>query len=128
MIEQIASFLRDRPAISVSAIEREAEIPRNSIQNYMNGTRETWAARQTWTIIIVLCKYGFEANGWKFTYNEQIDAFFIERRLDKRPKVIERKENGRSWFEYHVPVTRHMIETELDLIAFFNRRNKRGGG
>lgn len=120
MIEQIANFLRDRPAISISAIEREAELPKNTVHNYVNGARGTWPMRHTWPLTIVLCQYGFEAHGWRFTYDEAIDTFFIERRLDKEAEVIEHEENGRSWFEYLVPVERHMISDPFDLVEFFN--------
>ena len=120
MIEQIANFLRDRPAISVSQIEREADLPRNTIQNYMNGARETWPMRHTWPLTIVLCRYGFKVKGWRFSYDEAIDTFFIERQLDKEAEVIEHEQDGRSWFEYKVSFTRHLISDPMDLIEFFN--------
>ena len=120
MIEKIVQFVKDRPALKVSAIEKEAGLWKNALANMINGAPgRSFPDKLIWPLCETLCRYGLEIDGWRFVYNSEIHSFFIEKPIDKEPEIIEHNgEKGGVWFEYRVSVNRELLSDEFELLDF----------
>jgi hypothetical protein len=54
----IKTYFETHQAVSVSAIEREAKLPRNTLHNYLNGSKPGVPEKHLPKIERVLKKYG----------------------------------------------------------------------
>lgn len=54
----IVMFIKSRPAISISALEREIGLPRNTLRHAIKGFRDI-PQRHMMDIIAILKRYGF---------------------------------------------------------------------
>lgn len=57
-IEVLQNFLDERPAINISAFEREAELPRTKIKEFLKGN-QNWSAFQEDRLLKVMIRYGY---------------------------------------------------------------------
>lgn len=114
-MQELLNFLTSRPALNLAELERLAGLPKRTLYNALNG-HKPFPSIHAWPLCVVLCDYGLELHGYTFRYDEAVDSFFIESRIDREPEVIGKK----SCFEYKVWMYRHVLSDETDLTEFIH--------
>lgn len=119
-MKAITDFLTTHPLIPIRSLERAAGCPNLTIQQAITGEKPAIPDKWAWDIIRVLCPYGFDVRGWAFTYDAEIDAFFVEKRLDREPIIHEvfNETKSSSHFEYQIWYYRSIISDEIELFDF----------
>ena len=117
----ILDFLESRPAISVNKIVEPLDFHVAQFYDFKNGKRNDFPEKHIWPLVVELCHYGFEAGGWRFSYDEDVHCIFIETPTGKQVDAIIHEEGSGSWIEHKVSVSRALISEEYKLIDFLNK-------
>lgn len=115
-MQKLVDFIKNRPALKASTLEAEAGIPKRALWNALRG-HQGLSTKHAWRLCEILCQYGLEIDGWKFNLDNDINAFIVEKKIEDRESEVKEIEDGtRTHYEYHVPMYRHIIGDEPELI------------
>ena len=116
----IKDYFNRNNCISVSAVEVEAEMPARTLHNYLNGSRDKFPSKHLPGLLRVLSQYGLIHDGWSFLYDSSDRTFICEKRIyGKSIESVEVEEEGRSHFEYLVPMYREILQADPTEIEQF---------
>jgi hypothetical protein len=117
----IKDFFEKPNCLSVSALEAEAGMPKRTLHNFLNGSKQTFPSKHTPALLAVLSRHGFKWRGWTFNYDPFDKTFIVEKRIEGREiESVEVEEEGSSHFEYQVWMYRQILPADpLEIEMFF---------
>lgn len=118
-MKTLINFIKFHPCLNITCLEAQAGIPKRNLIDVVKGYRP-FPAKHVWNLTKVLCQYGLEIDGWRFSYDAEGDTFFLECKMDQAPELIEHD----TWIEYRVPMYRDAISDDQGLIEFLKEKEE----
>lgn len=112
---QIASFLRARPLISIAQLERTCEIPQGALSKAVKNQEVKISPRHLFSIIRHMADYGIEIDGYKIEADSQSRVIFLSKDVGEA-EIKEVDEGTRTYFIYNQPQYRSVAGDLIDLL------------
>lgn len=113
-MKKIIDFLKTRPALNLTELERLCGMPKRTLLLAVKGGRNI-PKKHLWVLCKILSDYSLEIEGNEFIYDADTDIFIVQVFINEVGVKIEETENK---LIHYVPFERFVIEDENYLIDF----------
>lgn len=112
--DEIISFLKSHPLISVAGLEKQLDIPDSTIRQATTGAREI-PHKHLFPVVSLLAGYGLKYDGYDLSYDPN-DGVLSGRRFVENMETIEVNDQDGTNFEYIVKEYRSLWTNSDDFI------------